>query len=463
MAGEPSLSMQRQRREIPEPPEFGVINALRFGTDPLRFLDGVQARFNDILAVPIPGRAPLVIVTNPRLIQEALSQPDQFTRVSADGAAALIAERGLVQSEDDLWQQQRSIMRPAFGGKQVRAYTNTVGEQVTELADEWANDLTNNPQRNLHREMTSVTIRVASKILLGEDISRDRAEQFYEWMRIAGDELEFSPTSIRPSWLPNTSSQEMKRAAEGVQELSEEIIERRRARLADEPDERPADMLGLLLKAEDDPSVSYPPNQIRDEVATFLIAGHETTALSLTYTLALLSWNPEARDRVREEAIEVLGEDGATPTHDHVADLDYTRQVYDEALRLYPPAWAVFREASSETYLDGYRVEEGSAVIFPQWSVHRDKRHFPNPRQFDPDRWENQSPNGTEGYFAFGAGPHACIGQQLARSGALLVLSHLTQNFDIDVGTDALENLQATPTLRPSSGITANVTFSENN
>lgn len=448
---------QKQRKEIPEPYGFGIVNALRFGTDPLRFLNGMQARFEDLVAVPIPGRAPLVIVTNPQLIRTVLSQPEEFSRVPAEGAAALIAERGIVQSEGDLWQQQRSIMGPAFGSKQVRTYANTVGERVTKLAESWADDPTTET-RNLHQEMTSLTIRVASEILLGEDIGRQRAEQFYEWMRIAGDELEFSPTSIRPSWIPNNPSAAMEKAATGIQELSEEIIERRRTRLADQQSERPTDMLGLLLEAEDDPSVSYPPNQIRDEVATFLIAGHETTALSLTYSLTLLSEHSTARDRVREEATAILGENETSPRYEHVADLEYTSQVYDEALRLYPPAWAVFREASTEIDLGKYRIEEGSAVILPQWSVHRDERYFADPRRFDPDRWENQSPSSADGYFAFGGGPHACIGQQFAQSGALLVLAHLTQNFDIDVESNVLTDLQATPTLRPASNVTASVT-----
>jgi cytochrome P450 len=450
--------MQRpQPKEIPEPYGLGVLNAFRFGTNPLRFLEAMQTRVEDILAVPIPGRAPLVIVTEPALIRQGLSQPEEISRVPAEGPSALIARQGIVQSEGDLWQQQRSIMGPAFGSKQVRTYANTVGERVTELADEWADDPTDDT-RNLHQEMTSLTVRVASEILLGEDIGRERAEQFYEWMRVAGNELEFSPTSIRPSWLPSNPSAAMKETATGIQELSEEIIERRREKLANKQGEQPADMLGRLLEAEDDPSVSYPPNQIRDEVATFLIAGHETTALSLTYALTLLSWHSPARKKVSEEAQAVLGENGATPKYEHVSDLEYTRQVYDEALRLYPPAWAVFREASEETYLGQYRIEEGSAVIFPQWSVHRDKRSFTDPRRFDPDRWDDQSPSSVEAYFAFGGGPHACIGQQFARSGALLVLAHLTKEFNIDVSSDALADLQATPTLRPSSDIPVNLT-----
>jgi len=138
-------------------------------------------------------------------------------------------------------------------------------------------------------------------------------------------------------------------------------------------------MLTLLLEAEDDPSVEYAPDQIRDEVATFLIAGHETTALSLTYTLSLLSAHSKFREQIREEARTVLGNSPTTPRYEHVSELTDTRRVYDESLRLYPPAWAVFREANAETRLGEYRVGKGSAIIMPQWSIHRDRRYFERP------------------------------------------------------------------------------------
>lgn len=443
------------QQAIPHPPEAGILNALRFGSDPFRFLEGMQGRFEDLVSVPIPGRAPLVIVTSPTLIHEALSRPEAFSRVPAQGPAALIAEQGLVQSEGPLWRQQRSIMGPAFRGKQVTAYANAVGEMVDELAAEWRES--GEPEtRNLHEEMTAMTIRVASEILLGEDLGRERAEQFHEWMHIAGMEFEFSPSTVRPNWLPQRISPEFKQAAEGIRTLSEEIIEQRRSKLAAvDEDQPPRDMLALLLRAEGNPEVTYSENQIRDEVATFLIAGHETTALSLTYTLGLLAQHSAIRDRVRDEANTVLGDE--QPQYEHLTDLSYTRRVYREGLRLYPPAWAVFRQASGKTRLGKYTVEGGSAVILPQWSVHRDKRYFDNPRQFDPTRWEHRSPNAVSAYFPFSTGPHSCIGSQFALSGATLSLARLTQKFDVGVDARELQNLRPTPTLRPAEGVTATI------
>jgi cytochrome P450 len=438
-------------KALPTPPEAGLLNAARFGRDTFRFLEGIQARYRDGVAVPIPGRPPLVVLTNPELVHDALSRPDTFSRVPAQESAALIAEHGLVQSEGPLWRQQRSIMNPAFDSQQVRSYANSVGERVATIADDWADR--GRFETNLHSEMTRLTVRVASEVLLGEDIGPDRAAQFHEWMQTAGAAFEFDLASVGPDWLPSNISPEFREAAEGIRGLSEDIIERRR-RLIDEGDPG-RNMVTMLVGAESDPDVDYPQNQIRDEVSTFLIAGHETTALSLTYTAALLSWYPDVRERVREEAVAVL--DDGPPSHGDVRDLTYTNRVYREALRLYPPAWAVFRRAERKARLGNYRVDEGSAVIMPQWSIHRSDRYFDDPLTFDPDRWKRRSPNEVPAYFPFSTGPHACVGRQFALSGAALTLARLVRGFDIDVPQDALDDLRVTPTLRPADRVPAEI------
>jgi len=453
------------QHDLPNPPESGLRNAVRFGEDTFRFIETMQARFDDAVAVPIPGRAPLVIVTNPELVHDALSRPAEFGRVPATGPAALISENGLVQSDGELWRQQRSIMGPAFMGPRVRAYANTVGQRVETLVDEWnaALDASDDGtlERDLHGEMTALTVRVAAEILLGEDIGRERAEQFHEWMAVAGDEFEFGLDAVSPEWVPTRTDPAFREAADGILGLAEELIERRRADLVErdrtgDDAEPPKDMLSLLIRAEDDPDVDYPENQIRDEVATFLIAGHETTALSLTYTQSLLAWHPDVRDRVRAEAESVLGDD--TPTYDHVDGLDYTGRVFTEALRLYPAAWAVFRQANDDVRLGNYRVPKGSAVVMPQWSIHRDNRYFETPAQFDPDRWIDRTPQSVPAYYPFSSGPHACIGRQFSVTGARLVLAAIVRSFDVVVDEHALDDLRATPTLRPGGPIPATIT-----
>ena len=447
---------------LPAPPDAGLLNAVRFGTDTRRFLEGVQARFPDGTAIPMPGRAPLVLLTNPGLVAETLERRDEFPRVPAEGAVAMIAERGLVQSEGELWERQRSVMGPAFGSRRVAAYADAAGRRVEGLAEAWA--AAGRTQVNLHRAMTGVTLRVASEILFGEDVGADRAAQFHEWMAVAGREFEFGLRVALPEWLPTPVSDEFEEAAAGVRDLSETLIERRRQALADGgtgagggdgASAGGADMLTLLLQAQSNPDVEMSDEQIRDEVATFLIAGHETTALSLTYTLSLLSWHPEARRRVRAEAREVLGD--APPEHGDLADLEHTRRAYREALRLYPPAWAVFRQVDGDQRLGDYVLEDGSGIIAPLLSIHRDDRYFEHPDTFDPDRWTRRDPDAVDAYMPFSTGPHACVGRGFALSGATLVLARLVRDFDVDVPEDALQDLRFTPTLRPVDGVEGTV------
>jgi cytochrome P450 len=451
-------------RRLPSPPDAGLVNAVRFGTDTRRFLEGVQARFRDGTAIPLPGRPPLVLLTNPDMVADLLERREDFPRVPAEGAAAMIAERGLVQSEGELWERQRSVMGPAFGSRRVTAYADAAGRRVEDLAAEWAE--TGGRTLNLHQVMTAVTLRVASEILLGEDVGADRAAQFHEWMAVAGRELEFGLQVALPEWVPTPVSAEFEEAAAGVRALSERLIERRRAALTDggvasaddgghRPDAASADLLSLLLRAQQRGDVELSDAQIRDEVATFLIAGHETTALSLTYTLSLLSWHPEARRRVRAEARDVLGD--GPPTHDDLADLEYTARVYREALRLYPPAWGVFRQVDGDRRLGEYVLPDGAAVIAPLLSIHRDDRYFEDPEAFDPERWTRRDPDAVDAYMPFSTGPHACVGRGFALSGATLVVARLLLAFDVDVREDALEALRFTPTLRPVDGVRATV------
>lgn len=440
-------------RSLPNPPDSGIFNAIRFGTETLRFLEGVQARYDDGTSISVPGRSPLVIVTNPTLVHDALRRPEDFRRVPAQRSAAMIAENGLVQSEGESWRRRRSIVNPAFSGGQVEEYAATTGRMFSELVAEWQK--TAERTVNLHRHMTSFTIRVATEVLLDRDIGERRAEEFYRWMDIAGEQFEFGLDAVTPRWMPERISPAFRRVADGIRKLADELIERRRTDLRGTGDSPAVDMLGRLLRAQRMEEPNLTDEQIRDEVATFLIAGHETTALSLTYTLCLLSWEHESREEIQEEAMTALGSDA--PTYEHLNDLEFTRRAYLEALRLYPPAWAVFRQAAGDVELGDYRLEDGSAVVLPQWSIHRDGRYFDDPSAFKPDRWCGRDASASEAFFPFASGPHACIGRQFALSGAPLTIAGLHRDFVIDVDKGALDNLRVTPTLRPKNGVPATI------
>ena len=447
-----------QGRRPPNPPEASVINALRFTRTPLRFLEGIQSRYDDIAEVSLPVGPSIVVVTDPELCHEAMDRIDDFSRVPASGAAALISEHGLVQTEGSMWRNQREDISPGFGAGPLQAYVDAVADRATALYDEWDAAVdAGESERDLHRDMTGVTVRAASKALFGTDIGVERAAEMHRIARQAATEFEVSATTITPEWFPDRPSSETRGMAARLRGMGEEIIEtKRETRDSDAP---PQDMLDFLMLAESSGDRDYPENHLRDQVVSFLIAGHETTALGTTYTQALLSWHPEVRERVRAEAREVIGDD--EPGFEHAADLTYTGKVFTEALRLYPPAWGVFRSASGAQSLGGYTIDDGSLVIMPQWSVHRDGRYFENPDQFDPSRWDDRGPSERPAYFAFASGPHACIGRGFAENGARVALSTLVRDFDVEVPRDQLSNLMVTPTLRPGNGVDATVSRAE--
>ena len=447
-----------QGRRPPNPPEASVINALRFTRTPLRFLQGIQSRYDDIAEVSLPVGPSIVVVTDPELCHEAMDRIDDFSRVPASGAAALISENGLVQTEGSMWRNQREDISPGFGADPLQTYVDAVADRVTALRDEWDAAVdAGEPDRDLHRDMTGVTVRAASTALFGADIGAERAAEMHRIARQAATEFEVSATTITPEWFPDRPSSETRGMAARLREMGEEIIEtKRETRDSDAP---PQDMLDFLMLAEGSGDRDYPENHLRDQVVSFLIAGHETTALGTTYTQTLLSWHPEVRKRVRAEAREVIGDDD--PGFEHAADLSYTGKVFTEALRLYPPAWGVFRSASGAQSLGGYTIDDGSLVIMPQWSVHRDGRYFENPDRFDPSRWDDRGPSERPAYFAFASGPHACIGRGFAENGARVALATLVRDFDLDVPRDQLADLMVTPTLRPGNGIDATVSRAE--
>ena len=439
-----------QGQRLPNPPDAGIFNALRFIRSPLRFLDVIQSRYRDGAEVPVPGGPSIVFITEPDLCHEAMGRIDDFSRVPASGAAALIAENGLVQTEGDLWQRQREAITPGFGSGPLQTYVDGVADQAVRLRNEWADAVTaGEPERNLHRDMTTVTVRAATEALFGTDIGPDGAREMHDLAQRAATEFELSPTTITPDWVPTRTSPEAEAVADSLRRMGEDIIAEKRA--SRRTDDVPSDMLDFLLLAEE--SSEYPENHLRDQVVSFLIAGHETTALGTTYTQALMSWHPEVREKVRAEAREVIGDD--EPSYEHADQLTYTGQVFTEGLRLYPPAWGVIRQASGNQYLGQYAINDGSIVIMPQWSIHRDGRFFENPTQFDPSRWDERSPDNTGAYFAFASGPHACIGRGFALNGARVALATLTRDFDVDVPEDALSDLLVTPTLRPGDGVSA--------
>jgi len=249
-------------------------------------------------------------------------------------------------------------------------------------------------------------------------------------------------------FVPLPSMLEFRRAVRQLDATVYQIIDRRRRNGQDS-----GDLLSMLLEARDEDGSRMDDQQVRDEVLTFLLAGHETTALALSWSWHLLAENPDVDQRLGEELDRVLG--GRTPTISDLPLLPYSEGVIKESMRLYPPAWGVGRTVVKEFELGGYRIPAGANVVMSQWVQHRDGRFFPDPEKFDPGRWSTEAARKLPkfAYFPFGAGPRQCIGASFAMMEGVLLLAAMAQRFQPRaVPGHTIEPLPSI-TLRPKRGV----------
>jgi cytochrome P450 len=260
-----------------------------------------------------------------------------------------------------------------------------------------------------------------------------------------------------PEWAPTRENREFADAVATLEGVIDDLLEQREGTIEDGPTAvsesgaEPMDLTSILLRARDRGEQSE--KQLRDELMTMLLAGHDTTALALSYTLYLLSEHSEARERHLAEIDDVVGNERATAGH--ARKLEFTDRVVRESMRLYPPVYAIFREPQVDVKLGGYRVPAESAVMLPQWVVHRSERYWDEPEQFDPSRWlpENRRDRPRFAYFPFGGGPRHCIGKQFAELEAKLVLAALGKRFSMEYVGPELE-LRGSLTMHPQEPLT---------
>jgi cytochrome P450 len=454
-------------------------NAIAFGRDPLGFLDGLRGGTGTVRARFVIGPT-LHVVTEDAPIRTVLrSEHETYHRPDIlSSRTEALTSNGLIQSDGELWAAQRRRLQPLFGRDRLVDYGETIGTVAETATERWASgrrllDAEGSDAAggaagratgstalrvDLYDELVGLTARVISGTLLSRQLTATETERFIRATATIADEFEVSPVTLLRQLLPTPPSAAYRHAIDEMHAWADEVIDARR-RASDPPD----DMLTHLLEAErratgeggaaDEP---WAPNLVRDEVLTFLFAGHETTALTLCYALCYVANDADVADRVRREARRVF--DGDRPSWAHVDRLEYTGRVIREALRLRPPSWAIFREARTATTLGGRRVREGDFVLLPQWALHRDRRYFDRPERFDPDRWTTADPGASAAYFPFGAGPQACIGGRMALAEAQLVLATVVARFDVAIDAAAVDDLRPAGVLQPRGGLSARLT-----
>jgi cytochrome P450 len=432
----------------PGPRGLPLIGAARsFARDPLAFLTGVAERYGDISNFRL-GRIDVFFVRHPDLVREVLiTKRASFTMTSLRARINAVVGEGLFTSRGELHARQQRLMLPVFRKSRIEAYAAQMAELSRRARDQWI------PGRvvDIADEMMKLTMLIAAQALFEHDIGDDT----HKVSRNIDTVLEFftrlsSPLLRLALALPLPSSLRFKRAVRDLDAVIYRLIEQRRRDGAGGKD-----VLSLLMQARDDQTqTQMTEKQLRDEVLTLLIAGHETTANVLSWIFYLLAQAPQADERLHAEARSVLSGRPAFGAED-VDRLEYARCVILEGLRLYPPGWFVGREAQADVQLGGYTVPKGSVVMLSQYVMHRDARFFEQPDEFRPERWAGgfmeRLPRGA--YFPFSAGERHCIGEGFAWQEALLILATLAEQWRFELVPGQTIRPRPSVTLRPDGPI----------
>ncbi|MDZ8187229.1 MAG: cytochrome P450 [Nostoc sp. ChiSLP02] len=424
---------------------FLVGNLPEINRDALTFITEWARKYGDIFRFSL-GPFPAVMINHPDLIEQVLvTQQPNFVKSAVYRRGLRFLGNGLINSEGQFWQRQRRLVQPAFHLERIAAYADVMVAYTNQLVEQWQNG----EVRDIHQDMMSLTEKIVSKTLFGFDIRNEAFGVQTALDAIMDFNNQLSNQYLLPSWIPTPSNLRYERATKQLNAIVYKIINERR-----ESGKDIGDLLSLLLQVRDeDTGTGMTDRQVRDEVMTLFIAGHETTANAMTWTWFLLSQHPQVQAKLHSELKTVLG--NRTPTFADVRYLSYTQKVVMEAMRLYPPAWAISRVALQDCVLGGHNIKAGTTVFISQWVMHRDSRFFENPNVFEPERWENnlQKKLPTFAYFPFGGGSRICIGKSFAMMEATLLLATIARLWSLTLQPDHPVVLQPSLTLRPKYGL----------
>jgi cytochrome P450 len=413
--------------------------------DPLGFLSGCARKYGDVFRLRLLGME-LYTISHPDYIEQVLRtnhrnfKKDYFTRQ----LSGLLGE-GLLTSEGEFWRRQRQLAQPALQLAQVRHYGATMVALTERLLQSWRDA----QQRDLHADMMGLALDIVAKTLFDADVAGREAAEVGAALEVAMRYL-MSPltwSGLR-TWLPTPATLRFRRAVRRLDDIIYALIRGRR-----QTGPRADDLLSRLVAVRDDQGQLMSDRELRDEMMTLFLAGHETTALAMSYTFHLLAHHPQVASRLTAEVDDVLA--GRAPAVADVPSLRYTEWVVKEAMRLYPPAWAIGREALGDCEIGGFHVPKGAQLQLVQWIVQRDPRWFDEPEQFRPERWDNDLAKHLRrgAYFPFGDGPRICIGYQFAMLETVLILATITRRFQLTAVPGQVLQLIPSVTLRPKHGI----------
>jgi cytochrome P450 len=442
----------------------------QFIHDPINTLSNIAREYDDISYFKL-GREHVYLINNPDYIEKVLIYDHRnFKKGKRLQTAKAVLGEGLVTSEGDLHNRQRRLIQPIFHPKQIVSYSNTMTDYATRMTDRWKDgDIV-----DVSEEMMRLTLGIICKSVLNYDIESEARQvgKALTTVRKYSKRLQ-SPIGHVLDKIPVLPA--VKGAREAKKELDslmyQMIADRRRRKKEQDYNNNGKshdedDLLSRLMQAQDSNSPNsnqeqMSDKQVRDEVMTIFIAGHETTANALTWTFYLLSQNRNVETKLHDEINSVLGDGSSNnvgnriPTADDIPKLQYTEKVLRESMRLYPPVWTIGRHVENDYSIGEYTIPAGSSILMSQYVMHHNPRYYEEPERFNPDRWteefKSHLPRFT--YFPFGGGIRGCIGEPFAWIEGILIIATIAQKWTMRTLPSQRIGLDPAITLRPKYGM----------
>ncbi|MGQ0679674.1 MAG: cytochrome P450 [Actinomycetota bacterium] len=374
-----------------------------------------------------PLRVVLYGIAHPDDVQHVLANTGDYTKQdNSYMELRSLVGNGLLTSEGDTWLRQKRMVQPLFTHKRVATYAGLMAQEGADLIARWHELRRKDGNVDLHFEMTRYSLRVVCRALFGTDVDEiiPVLRENVPYLSKRAFNRSISPVSIPTTW-PTPGNRHADRAIAEIYQVVDRLIAERRAVPTGADD-----LLSLLLEAQDpEGGVALSDEEVRDQVLIFLLAGHETTATSLTFTMHLLGLHKQVQEEVQQEAVSVLG--SRMPVLEDTRELAYTTKVIKEAMRLFPAAYVIPRMVMIDDQIQGYRIAAGETVVVSPYVTHRHPAFWEDPERFDPERFtpEREKARHRYAYFPFGGGPRACIGQYFSMLEAIVVTAMLAQEF----------------------------------
>lgn len=420
-------------------------------SDPLGFCRDKVNKYGDVCYVPIPG-SKNYLIHDPEMIREILvTQSGKFIKSRLYKAMRTFLGEGLLTSNGSYHTQQRKLASPAFHRQRIQEYSKTMVNCTLDEIRNWREGDT----INISVAMTNIALQVVTKTLFSSELGAERIEKLGEGVRVLLDtagEIFKNPVYLicleKDIRIPVVQKIYTLRA-----EIDKELLQIISSYRQNIHEDR-GDLLSMLIQAKDEETgVGMTDMQIRDEVMTMFLAGHETTATALSWTWYLLGTHPGIRESFYTEIRDKIGNRG--PTADDYQSLNVTKNIFKETLRLYPPAWTFARELTEDIEIKGYHFQKGRALASVIYLMHRDARYFNNPDQFIPDRWDEDAMKSLPRfvYFPFGAGNRMCIGEGFAWMEGIMILATIAAKYRLVLKENFKTKEYAAFTLRPKHSI----------